>query len=144
MSGVVNHPAADLFPIMGVEELAALAEDIRVNGQRVPIIRDGEGRIVDGRNRLAACELAGVEPVYTDLNGADPLDTSISMNVKRRNLTAGQRAIAAAESYDVAVFPKSLGKQGKADHVGPLFAVAGGLDGLLRDVAQHEGVDLRA
>ena len=32
------HPIADLFPMMSDEELAKLGEDIRKNGQRVPIL----------------------------------------------------------------------------------------------------------
>lgn len=94
------HPAAGIFPLMGEEELKALAADIREHGQRHPIVRDGDGLIVDGRNRLAACELAGVEPRFEDVNGSDALALVVSLNVKRRNLTAAQRAIAAAEAWD--------------------------------------------
>jgi hypothetical protein len=93
------HPLADLFPMMGSEELAALAEDIRENGLRESI-KLHEGAIVDGRNRFAACKQAGVEPRFDDVNGSEPLDVVISANVKRRKmLTVGQRAIAAAEAW---------------------------------------------
>jgi hypothetical protein len=37
----------------------------------------------------------------------DPLALVVSLNVKRRNLNAGQRAIAAAEAWDLT--PKNLG-----------------------------------
>src|SRR5262245_55299485 len=58
------HPAADLFPMMSPDELRALAEDIKKNGLRYPIVfclaDDGKGRLLlDGRNRLDAMELAG-------------------------------------------------------------------------------------
>jgi hypothetical protein len=47
---------------------------------------------------LAACEKAGVEPRFEDHEGDDAsaLALVISLNVQRRDLTAGQRAIVAA------------------------------------------------
>jgi hypothetical protein len=93
------HPAADLFPMMDGAELRALAADIAAHGQRHPILLDAEGRILDGRNREAACALAGVEPTYQSINGSDPLALVVSLNVRRRDLTAAQRAIAAAEAW---------------------------------------------
>ena len=54
------HPAAELFPKMDAEALQALADDIREHGQREPVILY-HGAVLDGRNRLRACELAGVE-----------------------------------------------------------------------------------
>lgn len=96
-----THPAADIFPLMNDDELRELADDIKTNGLRQPIVRDDEGRVVDGRNRALACKLAGVEPRYVDSNGDDPIGLAVSLNVKRRNLTKGQRAIAAAEAWDL-------------------------------------------
>jgi hypothetical protein len=93
------HPAAEIFPLMDDEEMAGLAADIKDNGLRSPIILDAEGRVVDGRCRLAACKLAGVEPTFTSLNGDDPLTVVVSLNVHRRNLTKGQLAIAAREAW---------------------------------------------
>ena len=66
------HPLADLFLMMPDDELAELAEDIRVNGLRQPIIRDKKGMLLDGRNRLAACKIAGVEPRFERFKGTDP------------------------------------------------------------------------
>jgi ParB-like chromosome segregation protein Spo0J len=59
---LVVHPYADAFPMMSDDKLDALADDIKVNGLLHPIIRDKDGRLVDGRNRLAACKRAGIEP----------------------------------------------------------------------------------
>lgn len=95
-----SHPAADLFPLMSDEEVASLAEDIKSQGLKHPIIRDGEGRILDGRNRFRACEIAGVEPEFVEANGDDPIALVVSLNVKRRNLSKSQTAIAAAEAWD--------------------------------------------
>jgi ParB-like nuclease domain len=50
-------------------ELADLAEDIATNGLVHPIVVDADGALIDGRNRLRACEIAGVEPAFQQLNG---------------------------------------------------------------------------
>lgn len=50
-----HHPACKLFPKLSDNELRDLAEDIRRNGLRNPIL---DGKILNGRNRLAACKLA--------------------------------------------------------------------------------------
>lgn len=60
------HPAADPFSMMNPEGLAALAADIAEHGLQHPVVLEGEGRVLDGRNRLTACELAGVEPQFTE------------------------------------------------------------------------------
>jgi hypothetical protein len=52
--------------------------------------------LIDGRNRLKACEMAGVEPTFVRLNGEDPAAYILSANVERRSLTAGQKAMARA------------------------------------------------
>ena len=93
------HPAADIFPMMSEEDLADLAEDIKANGLMDAIVIDAEGQLVDGRNRHAACVLAGIEPRFEQLNGRDPLAFIASKNLKRRNLTKGQQAMAYAMLY---------------------------------------------
>ncbi len=93
------HPIADVFPMMPDGELQALAADIQEHGLLHPIIRDEEGQIIDGRNRLRACELAGVEPRFEDWNGSDVRSYIASANLQRRNLTKGQQAMALAFLY---------------------------------------------
>lgn len=88
------HPIADAFPMLSDEELAQLAEDIATNGLLHPIVLDTEGRVLDGRNRLAACKLAGVEPTFVEADPPDPLVFVISENVNRRHMGAGARAMA--------------------------------------------------
>lgn len=93
------HPAANLFPLMAEEELQKLAADIKANGLHEPILLY-EGQILDGRNRLAACRLAGVEPRYApaQLNGSNsPTLFVISMNLHRRHLTHAERATIGVE-----------------------------------------------
>jgi len=92
------HPAADLFPMMEPDELRALAEDIKKHGIRTPItccqLPDDPRRVVlDGRNRLAAAEMAGldVRRVVFTLHSGDPYAFVVSSNLLRRHLTAEQR-----------------------------------------------------
>jgi ParB-like chromosome segregation protein Spo0J len=56
----MSELAVHLFPMLADDELEELAADIKGLLQR--IVLDAEGRVLDGRNRLAACEIAGVEP----------------------------------------------------------------------------------
>lgn len=87
------HPAANLFPMMPLRELELLAKDIKDNGQREPIVLLGE-ELLDGRNRAAACKLAGVEPLTRQWNGegGSPFSFVISANLHRRQLDATQKA----------------------------------------------------
>jgi hypothetical protein len=96
-----SHPYADLFPMMNQVELQALAIDIEQNGLDQPILLYGD-LVLDGRNRLAACELSGVMPIFTNFEGDDAAAFAkvISLNVQRRDLTAAQRAIVAARTTD--------------------------------------------
>jgi ParB-like chromosome segregation protein Spo0J len=85
------HPAALLFPKLPDDELRDLADDIKKNGLLQPIIVL-DGNILDGRNRLKACKLAGVEPRFQPFtNEIDPLDFVLSCNLLRRHLTPAQR-----------------------------------------------------
>jgi hypothetical protein len=96
------HPDADIFPMMPDDELAALADDIKANGLIHPIVTgllDNEEVLIDGRNRLKACEIAGVKPTYKKLNGENQKAFILSVNVSRRHLTSGQRVMAVAMVY---------------------------------------------
>lgn len=88
------HPTCAAFPMMDDESLAELAADIRENGLNRPIVtwRD---MILDGRNRLKACNMATVRPIYEEWEGDDPTSWIISENLHRRHLTASQRAMVA-------------------------------------------------
>lgn len=66
-----NHPYADAFPMASEEELEELAASIAAVGLIHPIVLTPEGLVLDGRNRLAACEKAGVEPVFETREGGD-------------------------------------------------------------------------
>jgi hypothetical protein len=88
------HEVANIFPLLRGEELASLVEDIRENGLIEPIWLYEE-KILDGRNRYTACCEAGVEPVFRQYEGDDPIGFVISLNIERRDLSATVKAIAA-------------------------------------------------
>ncbi len=93
------HPAAEVYPKMGADELALLAADIKANGQQEKI-KLLEGKILDGRNRWDACQLAGVAPRSEDIATFEPLATAHSYNRSRRHLTPSQRAMVAANELE--------------------------------------------
>lgn len=66
-----NHPYADAFPMASEEELGELAESIAAVGLIHPIVLTPQGEVLDGRNRLAACKQAGVEPAFETREGDD-------------------------------------------------------------------------
>jgi len=93
-----EHSAAALFPLLGELELNELANDIKNNGQRFPIIT-WKGEIVDGRNRWQACQIVGVEPWIEERSFADDSEAAryvVSVNIYRRHLNPSQLAMLAA------------------------------------------------
>ena len=93
IAGYELHETCALFPPMSDAELDGLAADVTANGLLVPIVLH-EGRILDGRNRLLACERAGVEARFVEWQGTgSPVGWVVSQNVHRRHLDASQRAM---------------------------------------------------
>lgn len=91
------HPAANIFPLMDEEAFKALKADIDVNGQREPVVFC-DGKLIDGRNRLRACQELGIDPSDCELEAdADPVAYVLSANLHRRQLKTSQRAICAAK-----------------------------------------------
>ena len=99
INGRPVHPVANLFPMMTDEELADLAADIKANGLIQPIVIDYKGLLIDGRNRAKAWEIAGIKPTVRMFEGDDPRAFILSMNLKRRHMSAGQQAMAHAMIY---------------------------------------------
>ena len=91
-----NHPIADVWPMMDEAKIAELADDIRKNGQLVPVWLY-EGKILDGRNRWAACKIAGIEPKTKEYIGDEPTGFAVSLNDRRRHMNKGSLAAVAAE-----------------------------------------------
>jgi ParB-like chromosome segregation protein Spo0J len=85
------HPIAEIFPMMPDNALRSLSENIKKNGLLEPILLY-EGMILDGRNRFAACEMAGVTPetVEFDDPSINPVEFVWSKNAERRQLDVSQ------------------------------------------------------
>jgi hypothetical protein len=98
------HPICLLIPSADEGELEDLTDDIRTHGLMDPIVLF-EGMILDGRNRAAACERAGVAPRYVQFGGGreEALILVVSHNLKRRHLTkqAIADALVAAEDFNL-------------------------------------------
>jgi hypothetical protein len=123
------HPAAELFPLMSVEELKVLGEDIKANGVTAPLALflsgDAPPMLLDGRNRLDAMEAVGVDVASAISrwagghtlevhglpaqwvgcvhihNDRDPYAYVISANVHRRHLTPEQKRDLIAKLIDL-------------------------------------------
>ncbi|RFP39440.1 S-adenosylmethionine-binding protein, partial [Klebsiella oxytoca] len=101
VGGFVIHAAANLFPAMNDSEFEEFKEDIRQNGQQVPILVQN-GQLIDGRHRYRACCELGIEPKVEEV----PVDQSIerlviSLNQHRRHLLESQRAMIAARLANI-------------------------------------------
>jgi hypothetical protein len=70
------HPAALVFPEMSPADLDGLVEDIKQNGLAHPIVRTSEGVVLDGRNRLKACKIAGIDRSLRSTRAATQLASS--------------------------------------------------------------------
>jgi len=115
------HDAANIFPLDD-EHIDELADDIKQNGQLMPIeILDG--KIIDGRRRYTACLQADIEPDYLYVDDVeDPVAYVLSLNLHRRHLTVSQASMCAQRArsmYDEAA--KERQKQsGKKHGKGPV------------------------
>lgn len=92
------HHLANIFPMMGKDEYEFLKKDIKDNGLIVPITTS-EGKVLDGRNRLKACEELKIKPTFKEFqeNGISKLDFIVVQNLSRRNLGKSQLACVAVE-----------------------------------------------
>lgn len=94
-----HHPYANLFPMMTPRELDELTAAIVHGGYNPhdPIIVH-DGKILDGRNRQAACKRAGVAPVIKFFHGTDAQALAFvwEHNMARRHLSTSQKAMVAA------------------------------------------------
>ncbi|WP_035348085.1 ParB N-terminal domain-containing protein [Edaphobacter aggregans] len=92
--GMPVHPVCDMFPLMDGDEVENLRDDIEDNGLLHPIVVH-EGQLVDGRNRILACQQAKVKPHCVEwraiYHGPQTLARWIwSINGTRRHLTTEQ------------------------------------------------------
>ena len=91
------HPAAALFPLIEGEAFDELVADIKVNGLREACWLNADGVLLDGRNRIRACQAAGVKPTFRQFSGLDEVGFIVSLNLKRRQLSKSQAAMLAVD-----------------------------------------------
>ena len=115
------HPAADLFPMVEGEEFRELCADIKERGLQQPITIWKDGTLLDGRNRLLACYETHQEVVLDRYEGSDPVQFSISANLHRRHLNAGQRAVVALKVREL-LQPAAKERQGERTDLKPKAA----------------------
>ena len=94
------HELTELFPAMQDEEFDFLKASIALTGfDPTEPITLWQGKVIDGRHRLLACQELGVEPAVYVL--ADDVDAEAYVLRKnagtRRSLTAGQKVLIAAQ-----------------------------------------------
>jgi len=106
------HPAADVFPMMSDEEIDGL---VKANGLREQVVFTVDEELLEGRNRMEACERNGIEEVASCHlpSGLDPVAYVISKNLKRRHMTKAQIADAIVALAKI----KPEQKPGQADPV---------------------------
>lgn len=99
---MLAHPAAEVLPLLRGAEYDDLVASIREHGLLEPITLH-EGAVLDGRNRLRACEEAGIAPRFVDWNGegGSPVTFAAEKNIHRRHLTPSQRAAFALQYLDM-------------------------------------------
>ena len=115
------HPAADLFPMVEGNEFRELCADVKERGLAQPITIWTDGTLLDGRNRLMACFETNQEVLIDEYLGADPVQFSLSANLHRRHLNAGQRAVVALMVREL-LQPAARERQGERTDLKPKTA----------------------
>lgn len=139
-----QHPLSAAFPAMSADDFAALVEDIKVNGQREPVMVH-EGMVLDGWHRYRACIQCGV-PVkkFSFPAEQDPVAFVLSHNLHRRHMTPSQRAAAvvACSEWAPAHRPKKAEPGSGFSHDADMAKAAGTSDRTIRDakVAHKAGL----
>ena len=101
------HPACDAMPWhTDKPDFGEMVEDMRANGfdKSQPIFRQLSTRLlINGRRRELSAMIAGVEPVYVDVEWGDAEIVAFvrRVDLQRRNLTPSERAAAAVELADL-------------------------------------------
>jgi ParB-like chromosome segregation protein Spo0J len=112
------HSLSSIFPKLDDVSFKALKQDIYANGLRNPIIIKNN-EVIDGQNRLRACEELGIEPTFQEYEGDDLVEFVLAQNLHRRHLTAGQSAtiVALAQDWSLA---HQIGKKPKSNIINDL------------------------
>lgn len=90
------HPVAQLFPMLSGTGMDELVDSIKSQGLLNPCVKQGDV-LLDGRNRMEACRIAGIEPQFIEYDGDSPVAFIIGVNLHRRQLDKGQKIALALE-----------------------------------------------
>jgi len=121
LHGYEVHPAANIFPLIEGPEFESFCADIAANGQMEPVVIDAAtGLLIDGRNRVRACNTLGIVVEATSYEGADVMQFVVSHNLHRRHLTDSQRAMVAGKMANrTAGYRDSIVQMGDITHLNP-------------------------
>ena len=136
------HPAADLFPMVEGDEFRELCADVKERGLAQPITIWTDGTLLDGRNRLMACFETNQEVLIDEYLGADPVQFSLSANLHRRHLNAGQRAFVAMKVREL-LQPAAKERQADAGKSAAPGRPAEKAPADLREVTQSQRIEQR-
>jgi hypothetical protein len=119
----IHNLVLDLTPPMDDAEFEALLNDIALNGQIEPIKiwrKRGSMFVVDGRNRINALTLLGIEYVkYIEVKilSLDDLKVNILAWDKRRKTSMSQKAVRAFKDYLANNIDSHTGKPKSMDNI---------------------------
>lgn len=138
-----ERPRYQLLPPLSEDEYAALRDDIKSAGVRVPIDVDENGAILDGHHRKAIADELGVEcpeRVIRDLPEFAKVDYALSVNLARRHLTGEQKSklVKASLKRD----PR-LSNREHARRCGVAHSFVAGLRAVLEDAGQLDSESSR-
>jgi hypothetical protein len=142
--------------MMSDAELAELGQDIKKNGQQIPILfwtgdQYKTSVLIDGRNRLEAMERLGIldDVLVETFHCGDPVSHIISRNLRRRHLSQQERADLIVAAIKAGQKPPqheavSKGGRGKKNPVKEKAVAAGKAHGISkatveRSLAKAEG-----
>lgn len=112
------HSLCTIFPKLDQLAFEALRSDIQNNGLRNPIVVKN-GEVIDGQNRLQACNDLGITPRFEEYAGDDLVEFVLAQNLHRRHLSAGQAATIVALAQDWSAAHPS-GKISKSNKINDL------------------------
>ena len=97
-----RHALSAVMHNMPEDEFNGLVFDVARNGFIDPVIITHDGLILDGWHRYRVAKQLGKvsELVFEKLTGISPNDFVVSKNIRRRHLTASQRAQMVVEANE--------------------------------------------
>jgi ParB-like chromosome segregation protein Spo0J len=109
------HPAAELFDMLPPNEIEKLGRSMQIDGQLHPVLV-WRGLIIDGRNRVAACDRVGIKPKIKELPDGtcenDIVRMIIAANLHRRHIDPKRIPAIAAELATMMVGDNQHSKEG--------------------------------